>query len=182
MRVAALRGKSLAVLCYKLLSLLDASNQFRDGSSQKALLKFSQCSKSKVLLNSVGSQHKWSCEILCLGDIALNVGTLGHSLDALHALDQAVGEPGGGVGHGEGGGASAILGPHHLSAGVLDAHGEGGEGVSVKGHGRGALGDERHDGDASVPANNWAVYLLGVDSLEGSDELVGADDIEGGDA
>merc|ERR1739838_659737 len=134
MRADALRGNSLAVLGHKLLSLLDASNQFRDSSCQKALLKFSQCSKSKVLLNSVGPQHEWSCEILCLGDIALDVSALSHSLDALHALDQAVGEPGGGVGHGEGGRASAVLGLHHLGAGVLDAHGEGGQGVCVKGH------------------------------------------------
>merc|ERR1719430_697351 len=82
-------GKSLAVLRHKLLSLLDASNQFRNSSRQKALLKFSQCSKSKVLLNSIGSQHKWSCKVFCLGDIALNVGALSHSLDALHTLSMA---------------------------------------------------------------------------------------------
>merc|ERR1719430_59809 len=174
-------GKSLAVLCHKLLSLLDASNQFRDSSGQKALLKFSQCSKSKVLLNSIGSQHKWSCKVFCLGDIALDIGALSHSLHTLHALDQAVSEPGGSVGHGEGGRASAILGLHHLSAGVLDADSECAQGVGIEGDGRGALGDKGHDGDASVPSDDWAVHLLGVDPLEGSNELVGADDIEGGD-
>ena len=98
-------------------------------SLTKHLLEFSQCSKSKVLLNSAWSQHKWSCEVLCLGDIALNVGALSHSLDSLHALDQAVGEPGRSIGHGESGRASTVLGLHHLSASVLDAYSECVQGV-----------------------------------------------------
>ena len=55
----------------------------------------------------------------------LDVGTLHDSLLAVHALDEAVSEPGRGVGHGEGGAAGAVLGLHHLSAGVLDPLSQG---------------------------------------------------------
>ena len=55
----------------------------------------------------------------------LNVGALHDSLLAVHALDEAVSEPGRGVGHGEGSATGAVLGLHHLSAGVLDPLSQG---------------------------------------------------------
>merc|ERR1712079_914357 len=170
----------LAILRHKFFSLLNASDQLRNSRCQKALLKFSQCSKSKVLLNTIGSQNKWGGKVFRLCDVTLHVGALGDALDTLHSLDQTVGEPGSSIGHGEGGGVSAVLGLHHLGAGILDAHGQGLEGVGVEGDGGGALGDQWHDGGASVASNNGAVHLLRVDSLESSNELVGADNVEGG--
>ena len=50
----------------------------------------------------------------------LDVGALHDALLTVHALDEAVCEPGGGVGHGEGGATGAVLGLHNLSASVLD--------------------------------------------------------------
>ena len=55
----------------------------------------------------------------------LDVGALHDALLAVHALDEAVCEPGGGVGHGEGGAAGAVLGLHNLSTGVLDPLSQG---------------------------------------------------------
>ena len=55
----------------------------------------------------------------------LDVGALHDALLAVHALDEAVCEPGGGVGHGEGGAAGAVLGLHNLSPGVLDPLSQG---------------------------------------------------------
>ena len=54
----------------------------------------------------------------------LDVGALHDPLLAVHPLDEAVGKPSRGVGHGQRGAAGPVLGLHHLSPGVLDPLGQ----------------------------------------------------------
>ena len=55
----------------------------------------------------------------------LDVGALHDALLTVHALDEAVCEPGRGVSHREGGAAGAVLSLHNLSASVLDPLSQG---------------------------------------------------------
>ena len=84
------------------------------------LLISGECSKSKVLLHAVGSQDEGGREVLGLGQVAGNVGAFNNALLPGHSLDEGVGEPGRGVGHGQGGTAGTSLSLHNLGSSILE--------------------------------------------------------------
>ena len=99
----------------------------------------SECSKTKILFYTVGSEDDWGGKVGGLGDVWLDVGALHDTLLAIHALDEAVGEPGGSVGHGQGGTACSILGLDNLGTGILDTLSQGLQSCGVKLDSWGAL-------------------------------------------
>ena len=107
--------------------------------AQPHLLVGSEGTKSQVLLHTVGPEDDGSGEVLGLGHVGLDVGALHDSLLAVHALDEAVGEPGGSVGHGQGGTACSILGLDNLGTGILDTLSQGLQSCGVKLDSWGAL-------------------------------------------
>lgn len=115
---------------------------------------------------------------LVLVEWGLNEGWLNNTLLALGSLQQRLGEAGTGHGHGEGSGARTILGLDDLITTELDAVEEGRVADEV---GVLALGEEWHDGDAGVAADDGDVLVSRVGVLELGDEAGGADDVEAGD-
>ena len=84
-----------------------------------------EVSQAEVLLNTVGSEDQGGGEVFGLGDVTGDVGAFDHALLAIHGLDEGVGEPGRGVGHGEGGGPSSSLSFYNLGTSVLQYKGSG---------------------------------------------------------
>ena len=186
------------IISNKLLSFAYASIQLGDGSSQQILqekpilsqgdvsspdwsylLESSECSEPQVLLHPVRSEHDWSCEVFGLSDVGLDVGALHHALLTVHALDEAVSEPGGGVGHGEGGAAGSVLRLDHLRPGVLDPLSQSLQGVGLELHGGRALTDQGQDRHSGVTSDHGTVHLGGVEALQVPDESVGPDNVKG---
>merc|ERR1712029_719426 len=76
----------LIVISNKFLSLFYASIKLRNSSLQQIQLICSQCSQTKVLLNTIWSQDNRSGKILCLGHVRLDVSTLDDTLLAFIPL------------------------------------------------------------------------------------------------
>merc|ERR1712189_172002 len=170
----------LIVVSNKFFSLFNASIQFWNSSLQQILLICGQCSQTKVLLHTIWSQDNRGGKIFGLCHIGLNIGTLNDTLLTVHALDEAVCEPGSGISHGQGGTSGSILGLDNFSSSILNTFGESLQLFCGEFNSWGALADEGHDGDSSVAPNNGAVDLGRVDVLEFTNESVGPDHIQGG--
>jgi hypothetical protein len=135
------------------------------------------------LLHAIGAQLDIGREVLhalVLVQRAIHERRLDDVLLALRRLEQALGEAGARHGHGEGGGARAVLGLDDFVAAELHA-------VDVvvellAGELVAGLGEEGHDGGAGVAADDGDVLAGGVGGLQLADEAAGADDVEGGDA
>lgn len=118
-------------------------------------------------------------DALVLVQRAVDERRLDNTLLTLGGLQQALGEPGTGHGHGEGSRSGAVLSLDDLVATKLHALQKVGvaDQVGVRG-----LREERDDGDAGVAANNDDVLIRGIGVLDLADESRGANDIQCGDA
>jgi hypothetical protein len=170
------------VLSNELLALLNVLLEVREAGLEQLLLDGINLADGQDLLNTVGAELDVGAEeldALVLVERAVDEGGLNDALLTLGGAEDRVGHAGTSIGHGEGGGAGAVLGLDDLVTAKLDALDELGVGAQL---GVPALAEEGHDGDARVAADDGDVLVLGVGALDLADEAGGADDVEGGDA
>lgn len=114
----------------------------------------------------------------------LDVSAQLDALLAVHGAEDAIGEDGGGVCHGEGSRSSSVLGLDNLVTTELDALDESSEGLASLVDELLALSGLREqgdDGDTGVTTNNRNVGVGGFGAGKAGDEGRGANDVEGGD-
>lgn len=176
-------GRNLRVLSSKLDALVDVALEIGQTSIEQLLLVLGDLADGVDLLDTVGAELDVGGEVLdalVLVERGVDKGGLDDVLLALGGLEQRLGEAGACHGHGEGGGAGAVLGLDHLVAAELhavDVLVELGAGQLVA-----RLGEQGHDGRAGVSADDGDVLVGRVGALQLRDEARGADDVEGGDA
>ncbi|KAI3480889.1 hypothetical protein L1887_56963 [Cichorium endivia] len=167
-------------------TLLDVLGELGDGGLEELLLLGGDLADGVDLLDTVLAEGDRAGEeggALVLVEGRLDVGALLDALLAVEGLEERVGEDGGGVGHGEGGGAGAVLGLDDLVTAELDAVDELlvllalGDGVAAVG-----LREERHDGDTRVATDDGDDGLGGLLARDAREEGGGTGDVEGGDA
>lgn len=112
--------------------------------------------------------------------MGLNEGALNDVLLAGGSAEERLGEAGSGVSHGEGGGASALLGLDDLITTEGDAVAEALD-LLIGEVGALDVGEEGEDGDTGVATNDGHVDLVHGEAELVANEAVGAHNIEGGD-
>jgi hypothetical protein len=135
------------------------------------------------LLNTVGAKLNLGSEevdTLVLEERRLNEGRLNNTLLTLSSAEQRLSEAGTGHSHGEGSGASAVLGLDDLVTTELDTVDESVAGLAGDG-GVVGLGQKGDDGDTGVTTNDGDLLGGGVGGLDLGDEARGTDDVQGGD-
>lgn len=174
-------------------TLLDVALEALNSSRKQLLLVVVQRGERVLgLLGTVGAELNGDGEELKTTDGGLdgvtawdgevNKGWLDDVLLAGSGAEDLLSEAESGVGHGEGGGASTVLGLDDLVTTELDAVDEGGELVGGDVGGGLGLAEEGDDGLAGVAADDGDGGLLGVlGAGDLGDEGLGADDVEGGD-
>jgi len=165
----------------ELLALGDGFLELWNGGLNKRLLVVGQFTEAVVLLDTVSAEGEFAAKVSSIGDVRLNISVLDNVLSALCG-QAVVSESRGGKSHGEGGRSSASLRLDNLGTGVLNSGGESLGGLLVEADGRGGLGDDWDDGDASVATDDWYVLVGYVVAGFLGDEGLGSHDVEGGDA
>lgn len=173
----------LRVLLDKVDTLLNVLLEIGLGSLDELLLVLVDLSDGVDLLNTVRAKSDLGGEevdALTLEQRRVDESGLNNVLLAVDTSEERVGESGGSLGHGKGGGSGTVLGLDNLVTAKLDSVDKlvssltGNVGVV-------GLGHEGDNGDTGVAANNGEVLLGGVGVLELGDESLGSDDVEGGD-
>lgn len=198
----------------KLLALLDRGAELLDGSLEESLLLLVDVANGEDVLDTVtaeldvdGEEVDLAADLLLDGSTTLrgrevNVGLDDLGLAVEGSLEDPVGELSTGLGHGEGGRASSVLGLDDLVTTELDAVDklvalglvvkDGGGLLLARSDTSGypstydlgvALGEEGDDGVTGVAANNGDGVLgsvLGLANNRG-DEGGSTDDVKGGD-
>lgn len=134
------------------------------------------------LLNTLGAELNTGSEevdTLVLVEGRVNKGGLDDVLLALSSLEEGLSEASTGHGHGEGGGASTVLGLDNLVTTELDAVDKGVAGLTGNG-GVTGLGQQGNDGHTGVATNNGDLLSGGVGLLDLGDEARSADNVQGG--
>lgn len=152
-------------------------------SLDELLLIAGNLAKIMDFLDTLWAKLNLGCEkvdSLVLVERAFHECRLNNSLLTLRCLQQTLCESGAGHSHGEGGGASTILGLDNLITTKLNAVDKSIELISCD-VGMARLRDQWHDGDSRVTTNHRDVLIGGVTALDLRDESGGTDDIEGGD-
>lgn len=135
------------------------------------------------LLNTLGAELNAGSEevdTLVLVEGRVNEGGFDDVLLTLGSLEEGLSEASTGHGHGEGGGASTVLGLDNLVTTELDAVDKGIPGLTLDG-GVGGLGQQGNDGHTGVATNNGDLLGGGVGLLDLGDEARGADNVQSGD-
>ncbi|GAO46076.1 hypothetical protein G7K_0319-t1 [Saitoella complicata NRRL Y-17804] len=170
------------VLSNELLTLGDVLLQVSQAGIDELLLVLVDLTQLVDLLNTLRAKLNVGREELASlisEERRLNEGRLDDTLLTSSSPQQSVGHLGTGVGHGEGGGASTVLGLDDLVTTELDTVDELVTGLTrdtVAG-----LGKEGNDGDTGVTTDNGDLLLGSVGTLDLGDEAVGTDNVEGGD-
>mmetsp|Transcript_29639 Transcript_29639/g.95755 ORF Transcript_29639/g.95755 Transcript_29639/m.95755 type:complete len:279 (+) Transcript_29639:172-1008(+) len=175
-RCACSRGRvdEVDALCNLLLEV-------RHHLVEPLLLVGRECSEAEHLLHTLRAELARGRKVGGGGEGGLDVRALNHLL-ALHRLDEALCEEEAGIGHGERGGARPRLGLDDLVAAKLNAVGERGGHVSRKRRCPRHLRQQRQDGDARVPADDWHVDVLWTLAELLGQEGVCAAHVQSGDA
>lgn len=137
----------------------------------------------KNLLDALGTKFDLGgkeLDALVFVQGAVDKGGFNDTLLALSGLQETLGEAGTSHGHGECGGASAILCLDDFIAAKLDAIYQAVK-LLASNVGVARLRDQGHDGDTGVTTNNSDVLVGGVGALDLRDESRGSDDIKGSD-
>ena len=162
-------------------ALVDVLLEVAQAGLEQLLLVAVDLADGQDLLDTVGAELDLGGEeldALVLVQGAVDEGGLDDTLLALGGAQDGVGEAGTGLGHGQGGGTSTVLGLDDLVTAELDTVDELGVGGQI---GVVALAEERDDGDTGVAAHNGDVLVLGVGALDLAHETASTDNVEGGD-
>ena len=166
----------------ELNTLGDVGLEVTEAGLEETLLGGIDLTDGEDLLNTVGAELDLGGEeldALVLVERRVDKGGLDDTLLAISGTEDGVSEAGTSHGHGEGSGASTVLGLDDLITTELDTVDE----LSVRREvGVVALREERNDGVARVTANDGDVLILGVSALDLGDEARSTNDVEGGDA
>jgi hypothetical protein len=172
----------LRVLLDPLNTLLDVLGEVSRAGLEQLLLVVGDLANGVDLLDTVGAELDVGREVLAalvLEERGVDEGRLDDVLLALGGLEQRLGEARTGHGHGESGGAGALLGLDDLVAAELHALDVVVELLALKVVA--GLRQQGNDGGARVAADDGDVLAGGVGALQLRDEARGADDVEGGD-
>jgi len=164
-------------------TLLDVLLQVSKAGLEETLLVLVDGANGVDLLNTLGAELNAGSEevdTLVLVERRVNEGGLDDVLLTLGSLEEGLSEASTGHGHGEGGGASTVLGLDNLVTTELDAVDKGVAGLTVNG-GVSGLGQQGNDGHTGVATNNGDLLGGGVGLLDLGDEARGADNVQGGD-
>lgn len=164
-------------------TLLDVLLQAIKRGLEELLLVLGELANLEDLLNTVGAKLNTGGEelnTLILVERAVNESGFDNALLALGSLEQGLGEASTGEGHGESGGASAILGLDDLVTTELDAVDQLVTGLTIEA-GVVGLGEQRNNGHARVTTNDGNGLVGRVGALDLGDEAGSTDNIEGGD-
>ena len=177
---ADLRGRGVPVN-----TLLDVLGELGDSGLEELLLLSGDLADGVDLLDTVLTEGDGAGKeggTLVLVEGRLDVSTLLDALLAVKGLEEGIGEDGGGVSHGEGGGTGTVLGLDNLVTTELDAVNELlvllalGDSITAVG-----LGEEGHDGDTRVTADDGNDGLGGLLAGDAGKEGGSTGDVEGGD-
>ena len=163
-------------------TLLDVLLEVDEAGIEELLLVLVDGANLVDLLGTVGTELDAGSEevdALVLEERGVNEGGLDDALLALSSAQERLGEASTGHGHGEGGGASTVLGLDNLITTELDAVDESVTGLAREG-GVVGLGEEGDDGHTGVATNDGDLLAVGVGLLDLGDEARGADNVEGG--
>jgi hypothetical protein len=172
----------LRVLLDKVNALADVLLEVADAHVKQLLLVVGDLANGVDLLDTVGAKLDVGGKVLAalvLEEGRVDKGRLDDVLLALCGLEERLGETGTSHGHGERGGASAVLGLDNLVTAKLHAVDVAVELLALEVVA--GLRQEGDDGGARVAADNGDVLAGGVAVLELRDEARGTDDVEGGD-
>mmetsp|Transcript_4296 Transcript_4296/g.11969 ORF Transcript_4296/g.11969 Transcript_4296/m.11969 type:complete len:373 (-) Transcript_4296:57-1175(-) len=170
----------LFCLCvHKINPLLNLLLQLREHLIKPFLLVRTELPVREDLLHAALAEFARTRKERRLGQFALHVCALHHTLLSPEGLEDILGEEVPSICHGQRGRSRPGLGLYHLVTAELNAVGEGGQ-VVLREVGPGHLRQEGKDGDTRVSANDCDILGGGVHSLVGRHEAVGPDNVQGG--
>ena len=157
--------------------------ELRDGSLEQLLLLLADLANGVNLLDTISAKRDGAGKELCsliLVQRALDVRALLDALLASERTEQAVGEYRSGVGHGERGASSSVLGLDEFVTAKLDSVDELVVLLSwLDGRGcRAGLREKRDNGDTRVSADDWDNRLGGLAACDSGKEGRGARHVE----